>query len=302
LVWGEVGEPASFTVLTPDGAALAVWDSGGARPAARVPTVVLPHCWGCTHEIWVSVARRLIESGHRVVLYDQRGHGATTRGTAPLTIETLGRDLAVVLEARKVKNAVLAGHSMGGMTIMSLATYQPDVLAARARALVLVATAAANASAGTGPGPAQFQAQTERFAAGLMASPALGTVLGSRNGYRFVRGAFGVNPSRSHMDLTAHLFGSCDPAVRAGWLVGMATMNLMKGIASISLPTTVMVGSRDRLTGPARAAEIVNAIPGAQLITLPGRGHMLPLEATDDVVDAIVNQSVAAPASVSASR
>ncbi len=59
--------------------------------------MVLPHCWGCTHAIWVPVARRLVESGHRVVLYDQRGHGASSRGTAPLSIETLADDFAAVL-------------------------------------------------------------------------------------------------------------------------------------------------------------------------------------------------------------
>ena len=93
LGWGELGSPGGAGVPTPDGASLAVWDIGTG------PTVVLPHCWGCSHAVWVPVARRLVESGHRVVLYDQRGHGATTRGTAPLSIETLADDLAAVLEA-----------------------------------------------------------------------------------------------------------------------------------------------------------------------------------------------------------
>ncbi len=77
-----------------------------------------------------------------MVLYDQRGHGASTRGTAPLAIETLAHDLATVLDATDLRDAVLAGHSMGGMTIMSLATHRPDVLKERAKATVLVATAA----------------------------------------------------------------------------------------------------------------------------------------------------------------
>jgi pimeloyl-ACP methyl ester carboxylesterase len=44
-----------------------------------------------------------------------------------------------------------------------------------------------------------------------------------------------------------------------------------------------MIGSRDRLTAPARADQMVAAIPGARLVTLPGRGHMLPLEDPDAV-------------------
>ena len=141
LGWGEgVERPDHAVVRTPDGAQLAVWDLEGGGPDA--PVVVLPHCWGCSHEIWLPVARRLREQGSRVVLYDQRGHGASTRGTAPLTVETLAHDLTAVLDATDVHDVVLAGHSMGGMTIMSLATHRPDVLKERAKATVLVATAA----------------------------------------------------------------------------------------------------------------------------------------------------------------
>jgi pimeloyl-ACP methyl ester carboxylesterase len=268
-----LAEPAQSSVATPDGARLAVWDTGNG------PTVVLPHCWGCTHAIWVPVARRLVESGHRVVLYDQRGHGASSRGTAPLSVEMLADDLAAVLKAHDVRDAVLAGHSMGGMTIMSLATYRPDVLIERARAIVLVATAAADI--GVGPPGA------ERFAATLIGSPAVARVLRSPNGYRFVRGVFGDDPVQAQMDLTRNLFADTVPAVRAGFLSAMYTMNLLEGIATIGIPTTVIVGSRDRLTSPARSNQMLGAIPGSRLVTLPGRGHMLPLEDPDAVTEEI---------------
>ncbi len=273
LGWGELEDPPQRTVSTPDGGTLAVWDAGSG------PTVVLPHCWGCSHEVWVPVARRLVGSGHRVVLYDQRGHGASTRGTAPLSIEMLADDLAAVLGACDVTDAVLAGHSMGGMTIMALATYRPEVLAARARAIVLVATAAADM--GSGPAAAEW------FSAALISSPAVSLALHSAAGHRFVRGVFGSDPVRSHMDLTRTLFADTAPQVRAGFMVAMSAMNLLEGIATIGIPTTVMVGSRDRLTAPARAAQMVAAIPGARLVTLTGRGHMLPLEDPEAVTSEI---------------
>jgi len=242
--------------------------------------VVLPHCWGCSHAIWIPVARRLLDTGHRVVLYDQRGHGASTRGTVPLSIEVLAHDLTAVLDACDVHGAVLAGHSMGGMTIMSLATHRPDVLKDRARAVVLVATAAADNSAGF--------AQAERFAATLIASPVVSRALRSKNGHRFVRNVFGVEPVRAHMDLTRELFAECHGSVRGGFLTAMTSMNLLEGIASIEVPTSVLVGSRDRLTLPARADQIVSTIPGARLVTLKDRGHMLPLEDPDAVADEIM--------------
>jgi pimeloyl-ACP methyl ester carboxylesterase len=226
------------------------------------------------------VARRLVESGHRVVLYDQRGHGVSSRGTASLDLTTLAQDLATVLEARDVAHAVLAGHSMGGMTIMALATYRPEVLARRARAIVLVATAAGDLSVGS--------ARADLLAARLIGSPLVARALRTRRGHRFVRGAFGTDPVPEHMDLTRTLFADCDPSVRAGFLTSMSAMNLLEGIATIDLPTTVLIGSRDRLTPPARSQKMVEAIPGAHLVTLEGRGHMLPLEDPEAVTDEII--------------
>ena len=55
------------------------------------------------------------------------------------------------------------------------------------------------------------------------------------------------------MDLTRTLFADCDPSVRAGFLSIMSAMDLLEGIATIALPTTVLIGSRDRLTPPARS-------------------------------------------------
>jgi non-heme chloroperoxidase len=279
LGWGVgVERPDHSVVRTPDGAQLAVWDLAGSGPDA--PVVVLPHCWGCSHEIWLPVARRLRDQGSRVVLYDQRGHGASTRGTAPLTIETLAHDLTAVLEATDVRDAVLAGHSMGGMTIMSLATHRPEVLRQRAKATVLVATAAT--SLGMGP------AQGARAATALVASTLVTRAMQSKNGHVFVRGAFGDNPVRAHMDLTRDLFGGCHGTVRGDFLLSMSAMDLLEGVATMEVPTTVLVGTRDTLTLPKKADQIVASVPGARLVTLQNRGHMLPLEDPDAVTDEIV--------------
>ena len=110
----------------------------------------------------------------------------------------------------------------------------------------------------------------------------------SKNGHVFVRGAFGENPVRSHMDLTRDLFGGCHGAVRGDFLRSMSTMDLLEGVATMEVPTTVMVGTRDALTLPKKADQIVATVPGARLVTLQNRGHMLPLEDPDAVTDEIV--------------
>ena len=279
LGWGEgVSRPERTVVRTPDGAELAVWDLTGDGPDA--PVVVLPHGWGCGHEVWLPVTRRLREQGARVVLYDQRGHGWSTRGTAQLTVETLAHDLTAILEAADVRDVVLAGHSMGGMTIMSLATHRPAVLKERAKATVLVATAATSLGGSS--------AQGARVANALVASALVTRAMRSKNGHVFVRGAFGQSPVRSHMDLTRDLFGGCHGAVRGDFLRSMSTMDLLEGLATIEVPTTVLVGTRDALTLPKKADQIVATVPGARLVTLQNRGHMLPLEDPDAVSDEIV--------------
>ncbi len=281
LGWGAgLTRPDHQVVRTGDGAHLAVWDLDG--HGADAPVVVLPHCWGCSHEIWLPVARRLREEhGPRVVLYDQRGHGASTRGTAPLAIDTLGHDLAAVLEATDARDAVLAGHSMGGMTVMSLATHRPAVLKERAKATVLVSTAATTLGD-------RRSARGTSVARAFISSGVVTRAMQARNGHVFVRGVFGVNPVRAHLDLTRDLFAGCHGRVRGDFLVSMTEMNLLEGIATIDLPTTVIVGSRDTLTLPKKAHEIVAAISGARLVTLEDRGHMLPLEDPDAVTHEIL--------------
>src|SRR3546814_11871182 len=61
------------------------------------PLVVRVHCWTGNKELWAPVARRLVRLGHRVVLYDQRGHGSSTFGAGLDCVDRLGHDLAAVL-------------------------------------------------------------------------------------------------------------------------------------------------------------------------------------------------------------
>jgi pimeloyl-ACP methyl ester carboxylesterase len=262
----------AMTVETDDGASLAVSVSGPADGGGGL--VVLPHCWTGGREVWAPVAHRLVAQGFRVVLYDQRGHGSSTVGSEGFTIERLGADLAAVLSAVEAQDAVLAGHSMGGMTVMALATWFPDVLAARARAIVLVATAASGMSRG---------ARADAIGQRVIASAWLERAMRSGVGHGFVRGVIGRTVRRSDMVLTRDLFVACPPEARSGWLRAMQGMDLRKGIAGIDVPTTVMIGTRDTLTPPSLAAELVDTIPGASLVELRGYGHMLPLEAPDEV-------------------
>lgn len=106
------------SIRLPDGARFATYIDG---PAQAPVTAVLVHGFSVTAALWRSHVSPLLRAGMRVVRYDQRAHGYSTRGTAVLSLNQLADDLAQVLERTAPRGPlVLAGHSMGAMTLMRL--------------------------------------------------------------------------------------------------------------------------------------------------------------------------------------
>jgi non-heme chloroperoxidase len=275
-----------LSVATDDGAELAVLVAG----PADGPLVVLAHGWTNSMAFWAPVARLLIADGHRVVLYDQRGHGESTLGREPMRMERLGEDLRTVLVAVGANEVVLAGHSMGGMTIQALATTNPDLVERYVQGIVLVATASHLGL--PRPLPA---AVVDRFI-GHAASPRI-----SRLGLQPMRGALGAVAHRSHVEAVRDAFLATHGDVRTGFLVGMTHMDFRGGLESIAVPTTILVGSHDRLTPPRLARVLADRIPGAHLEVVDGAGHMLGLEAPARIAEAVAERAAARQAAPTAS-
>jgi pimeloyl-ACP methyl ester carboxylesterase len=95
------------------------------------PAVVLLHGLTATRRYVVMGSSALERSGHRVISYDARGHGASSPAPDPAayTYDELGRDLIAVLDSRGVERAVLAGASMGAHTLLWLALNRPERVA-----------------------------------------------------------------------------------------------------------------------------------------------------------------------------
>jgi pimeloyl-ACP methyl ester carboxylesterase len=113
-------------------------DSGAVRLAAEeagegIPVVLL-HGLTATRRYVVMGSRSLERSGHRVVLYDARGHGRSAAAPEPAAygFADLAADLEAVLDHLEIPRAVLAGASMGAHTILSLALPAPGRVAALA--------------------------------------------------------------------------------------------------------------------------------------------------------------------------
>lgn len=282
--WARTPNPvAREELLLPPGERVAVETDDGARLTATVagdgPTVVLSHCWTGAREVWAPVAHRLLRRGHRVVLYDQRGHGSSTIGHDGFTIPRLGADLKTVLEAVDARDAVLAGHSMGGMAVQSLVAHHRPTVADRAAGVVLVATAASGLSRG------RRDHRLRRAVGGR----AVEWAVRHRFGHAFVRGTVGTTVCRDHLTTTRDLFLACPPETRVGCLTAMQSLDLREGLQGLDIPAAILAGGRDTLTPPERARELARLLPDARFEVHEELGHMLPLEAPDEVTDLVAD-------------
>ena len=261
-------------IVSHDGAELVVTTTG----PEDGPVVVLAHCWTGSQRTWAPVARRLEAAGCRVVRWDQRGHGRSRPGHKGHSIEGLADDLASVVDQLDLRDVVLVGHSMGGMTVEAFATHHHALFHDRTRAVVLVATAAHSLA-----NPANRRAP-ELLASSLveraLERPSTGRLL--------MRSTFGRRAHPHHVAATHQDWVATAPAVRIDFLTAMQAMDLRDGIARIDVPTTILCGSRDTLTPLPLSRALAATIPGSHLEVLPGFGHMLPYEAPDAVADAVL--------------
>jgi pimeloyl-ACP methyl ester carboxylesterase len=110
-------------------------DTAHEESGAGTPVVCL-HGLTATRRHVLMGSRALARSGHRVVLYDARGHGAS-RPAATYTYPDLAGDLHDLLDVLEIDRAVLVGVSMGAHTAIRYALDQPD----RVGGLVLITPA-----------------------------------------------------------------------------------------------------------------------------------------------------------------
>jgi pimeloyl-ACP methyl ester carboxylesterase len=251
-------------IRTDDGARLALTILGPSGPGNR--TAVLAHGWGAGRPVWAGVAERLARAGLTVVSYDQRGHGSSTLGSDPISVERLGEDLATVLAHVDARDAVVAGHSGGGFAAMSYATADPHGAAARLRGLVLVATAAHDQETGNG----EVRMMGSRLFSWAVSRPGLGRKL--------LRQTMGRYVDAGALELNRRMFAATPPAVRADCFRSSRGMDLRAGLAAVRIPAVVLAGAADKVVRPELGRTVAEALPEARYEEIPNAGHMLPLE------------------------
>jgi pimeloyl-ACP methyl ester carboxylesterase len=225
---------------------------------------------------------------HRVIALDHRGHGRSTGDVGTFTIERLAQDLAEVIEQLDLRNAVVVGHSMGGMTLMRMAVDRPELIAERCAGLVLMNTDAGPGS--TVPGWALLSRVldplSQRYL--LLAGRLPGGLLPSTDlSYLLARMSLGKGPSPTHVELTRLMTGSVPAPILAEFWGSIMAFDVSHDLDRVDVPALVFVGSRDALTPVHQSKRIAERWPGARLEVLPGAGHMMMLESHAEVSAAI---------------
>src|SRR5918992_2019310 len=122
---------SSSTITTKDGTEIYYKDWG------EGPVITFSHGWPLSSDAWDSQMHFLVHNGFRVVAHDRRGHGRSSQASSGNDMDGYADDLAAVIEALDLKDAVLVGHSTGGGEVVRYIGRHGTMRVAKA---VLIAT------------------------------------------------------------------------------------------------------------------------------------------------------------------
>ena len=286
------------TVRTEDGVHLHVEEVG---PADADLTVVLVHGYVQEMAVWHYQRQALQAAGDvRVVLYDQRSHGRSSRGPAEhSTIDQLGRDLGrVVDEVVPTGPVVLVGHSMGGMTVMALADARPELFGDRVVGVALIGTSAGKLAQVTFGLPTAVMPVTRRvlpvLTRGMRRLPRpfeRSRRAGSDLVFLFTRrGGFGSGDvSPAVVDFVATMGARTPVDVIAEFYDTFMTHDKLAALDVLhDVEVLVLAGDSDLMTPPDHSRAIAEALPQARLVVVEDAGHMVALEHPEQVSEELL--------------
>ena len=283
VVYADDGVPLHCEIVGPDDADV---------------TVVFIHGFALSMDSWHFQRRDL--DLPRMVLFDQRSHGASGRSPREnATIDQLGRDLHSVLQAAAPRGpVVLVGHSMGGMTLLALADRYPELFGSRVVGAALIGTAA-GAFAETIFGiPGLLGRALRPVAPGLIRAAnrqaqllEQGRRAGSDVAFMLTRRfSYGSNVPPSLVDFVEQMLSGTSVEVMTEFFDTFLSHDKLKALEVLrTVPTLILCGDRDLVTPVKNSHVMAEALPEAELLVVEGSGHMVMLEQPDLVNNAISN-------------
>jgi pimeloyl-ACP methyl ester carboxylesterase len=292
MLHAEVDEAAPYT--------------SGLERSGTEPTIVFVHGYALNLDCW-HFQREYFRGKHRLVFYDQRSHGRSSRSDEEhASIDQLGDDLRRVIESLVPRGPVfLVGHSMGGMSILAFAERHPEVFATRVAGVALVATTAGGLKTDNVLSrfvPSAVGARiTPRVVAGLALAPQLVDGVrrrGSNIGF-LVAGefAFGEEVPASYVEFVNTMLAATPFEVLAQFYPHFNTLDKFTALDLVGrVPTSIVIGSKDVMTSVGHSRRMAERMPSASLVEVPGGGHMVIMEKKDRVNAALEQLFAAADA------
>jgi 3-oxoadipate enol-lactonase len=231
------------------------------------PSVVLLHPFPANHEFWLPVAQSL-STRYRLIMPDLRGHGDSDIGEGPATMAKHAADIARVMDDADVGRAPMVGISIGGYALFEFWRQQRG----RVAALGLLNTKAPADSPQAQAGRLQAAAEvmergTEPFFQSMIPRLLGKTTRETRPD--LVEGALEMMRKMSPADVAA---------VQRGMAERPDSVDTLK---TITVPTLLVTGDEDILTGVNEAELMHRHIAGSELRVFPKAGHYSPWEQPD---------------------
>jgi pimeloyl-ACP methyl ester carboxylesterase len=255
---------------THDRGSIYVAEAGEGQP------FLLSHGVTLSVRTWVHQLEEFPKAGVRAIAYDHRGHGQSVLGEAGHSLENLAEDVKTVVTELDLRDAILVGHSLGGVAVQMFVARFPRLAKERVAGVVLLSTLAHTM---LGSRSTRTKARMERLTnhapdtSRLWRSPNVGLLL--------ARLGFGRNPHPSHVELVRRMIAECPPETRIDAPRVLVGLDLRDELPKFEIPTLVIGGTADILTPPSEARRMAELIPNARLELVPGGGHMLMLERTE---------------------
>lgn len=235
--------------------------AAGARTGS--PTLLVIHGAGVSARSWTPQLEGLAHA-LPVVAIDLPGHGESDPISEP-TVEEYADAAHELLEALGTGPVFVVGHSLGGAVAQALAASHPDAV----KGLVLVAACAKLPPSDSSPGRLLW----------FLPGPIRKVVFF----WTVKKILFAPGARREAVLLGMEEIRTCRPETILRDVAAARTMDLEQAARGLRVPTLVLCGSRDKLTPPALSRHLHELIPGSRLDIIEEAGHMLPLEAPDQV-------------------
>jgi 3-oxoadipate enol-lactonase len=237
----------------------------------RPQTVVLLHAVGYDLTYWDRQIEAL-RGKYNVVAFDLPGHGSSPGGPEDWSFEYAAVTVSKLIEEVSAKPVHLVGISFGGMIAQVTALARPDLV----RSLTLIGTASHfpdEARSGM-----KARAQTVR-------ADGMAAVVQSTLDRHFTSRTRTQRPDIT--DRVTKTLLADDPRTHAAVWDLISTLDIHTRLWEIRCPTLVLVGEQDPSTPPSVARELSEAIRGATIAVIPDASHIVTVEASTAVNDAL---------------